>query len=326
MGKLLPGSPALLFFQHRVFQGQVFEIGQRVPRILCPAGEDLVGHHGEVGAGLIHQNDPVPESLPLVLLGKAPVDSELNANHSVVSIRSMPLMDGHGRTGAIVLCRDITELRRREVELQTKDATISEIHHRVKNNLQAVSALLRLQARKTKSQEVKKELQEAMRRVQTIAMVHEGLSQTADENVDFDKVISNLLRMSVDLASMRDQHITIDFVGKFGKMPAQDATPLSLVLTELITNAVEHGYDGRKEGHITVSVGREGKCLNVVVEDDGNGMDQEESNGMAKASGSGLGTQIINTFVTNDFGGNVRWEHGRDGGTRVILDMTLRAA
>lgn len=212
------------------------------------------------------------------------------------------------------------------MELQTKDATISEIHHRVKNNLQAVSALLRLQARKTKSQEVKKELQEAMRRVQTIAMVHEGLSQTADENVDFDKVISNLLRMSVDLASMRDQHITIDFVGKFGKMPAQDATPLSLVLTELITNAVEHGYDGRKEGHITVSVGREGKCLNVVVEDDGNGMDQEESNGMAKASGSGLGTQIINTFVTNDFGGNVRWEHGRDGGTRVILDMTLRAA
>lgn len=281
---------------------------------------------GEVGAGLIHQNDPVPESLPLVLLGKAPVDSELNANHSVVSIRSMPLMDDHGRTGAIVLCRDITELRRREVELQTKDATISEIHHRVKNNLQAVSALLRLQARKTKSQEVKKELQEAMRRVQTIAMVHEGLSQTADENVDFDKVISNLLRMSVDLASMRDQHITIDFVGKFGKMPAQDATPLSLVLTELITNAVEHGYEGRKEGHITVSVGREGKCLNVVVEDDGNGMDQEESNGMAKASGSGLGTQIINTFVTNDFGGNVRWEHGRDGGTRVILDMTLRAA
>ena len=64
-------------------------------------------------------------------------------------------------------------------ELQTKDATISEIHHRVKNNLQAVSALLRLQARKTKSDEVKKELQEAQRRVQTIAMVHEGLSQTA---------------------------------------------------------------------------------------------------------------------------------------------------
>ena len=165
------------------------------------------------------ENDPVPESLPLVLTGKAAVDSELNANRSAVSMRSLPLYDNNGRIGAILLCRDVTELRRREQELQTKDATISEIHHRVKNNLQAVSALLRLQARKTKSDEVKKELQEAQRRVQTIAMVHEGLSQTADEVVDFDKVIANLLRMAVDLATMKDQHIDINYMGKFGMMP-----------------------------------------------------------------------------------------------------------
>ena len=119
----------------------------------------MSGHYlSELGTQLLHENDPVPESLPLVLAGKAPIDSELNANRSAVSIRSLPLYDGNGRVGAIVLCRDVTELRRREHELQTKDATISEIHHRVKNNLQAVSALLRLQARKTKSEEVKKEL------------------------------------------------------------------------------------------------------------------------------------------------------------------------
>ena len=217
-------------------------------------------------------------------------------------------MDANVRVGGIVLCRDVSELRRREKELQTKDATISEIHHRVKNNLQAVSALLRLQARKTKSEEVKKELKEAQRRVQTIAMVHEGLSQTADEIVDYDKVISNLLKMSV------------------GMMPAQDATPLSLVLTELITNSVEHGFEGRKEGHITISVGRGGNNLNVVVEDDGTGLADEEHDGMARSSGSGLGTQIINTFVTNDFGGTVHWEPRRGGGTRVVLDMKLRAA
>ena len=184
-------------------------------------------------------------------------------------------MDANGRVGAVVLCRDVTELRRREKELQTKDATISEIHHRVKNNLQAVSALLRLQARKTKSEEVKKELKEAQRRVQTIAMVHEGLSQTADEIVDYDGVISSLLKMAVDLATMGDQHIDIDFIGRFGMMPAQDATPLSLVLTELITNSVEHGFEGRKEGHITISVGRGGNNLNVVVEDDGTGLANE---------------------------------------------------
>ncbi|WP_289094336.1 sensor histidine kinase [uncultured Bifidobacterium sp.] len=280
----------------------------------------------EIGTQLLRRNDPVPETLPLVLSGKAAVDSELDANRSAVSMRSLPLYDENGRTGGIVLCRDVTELRRREKELQTKDAAISEIHHRVKNNLQSVSALLRLQARKTKSQEVKKELAEAQRRVQTIAMVHEGLSQTVDEIVDFDKVISNLLKMSVDLATMRDQHISIDFIGKFGMMPAQDATPLSLVLTELITNAIEHGFEGRREGHITVSVGRSGNNLNVVVEDDGVGLEHEEDNGMARSSGSGLGTQIINTFVKNDFGGTVRWESRREGGTRVILDMKLRAA
>jgi two-component system, sensor histidine kinase PdtaS len=287
----------------------------------------MEGHYlSEIGTSLLHSNDPVPETLPLVLSGKAAADCELDANNSMVSIRSLPFYDVNGRTGAIVLCRDVTELRRRDQELQTKNATISEIHHRVKNNLQTVSALLRLQARKTKSAEVKEELGEAQRRVQTIATVHEGLSQTVDEEVDYDKVISNLLKMSVDLASMKDQHIHIRYEGKFGMMPAQDATPLSLVLTELITNAVEHGFENRKEGNITISVGRSGRNLNVVVEDDGSGRPTEESDGMARSVGSGLGTQIINTFVTNDFGGTVHWEDRPGGGTRVVLDMKLRAA
>lgn len=279
----------------------------------------------EFGTRLLHTNDTVPESLPLVLTGKADVDCELEANRSIVSMRSLPLWGPNNRIGAVVLCRDVTEVLRREQELRTKNATISEIHHRVKNNLQAVSALLRLQARKTKSVEVRKELEEAQRRVQTIALVHEGLSQTADEIVDFDKVISSLLKMSIELAS-QNQNIDIDFIGKFGRLAAQDATPLSLVLTELVTNAVEHGFEGREEGHIRITVGRGGDNLNIVVEDDGDGIDSEASHGMAKSSGSGLGTQLINTFVTNDFGGTVRWMPRRDGGTRVVLDIKLRVS
>ena len=91
----------------------------------------MPGHYlSELGTQLLKENDPVPETLPLVLTGKAAVDSELNANRSAVSMRSLPLYDNNGRIGAILLCRDVTELRRREQELQTKDATISEIHHR----------------------------------------------------------------------------------------------------------------------------------------------------------------------------------------------------
>lgn len=280
----------------------------------------------EIGISLIHEADPVPEQLSLVLSGKAPVDSDLEANGAAISIRSWPLSDAQGHCGAVILCRDVTELRRRDQQLKTKDATIAEIHHRVKNNLQAVSALLRLQSRRTTNPEVKKALGEAMRRVETIAVVHEGLSQTADEVVDFDSVISNLLRMSVDLASAEGQHIEISYIGTFGMMPAQDATPLSLVLTELVTNAVEHGFEGVSQGQIVISVGRGGNNLNVVVEDNGRGLADDPKHTQERTHGTGLGTQIINTFVQSDFGGSVKWEPRRDGGTKVILNIKLRAA
>jgi two-component sensor histidine kinase len=109
-------------------------------------------------------------------------------------------------------------------------------------------------------------------------------------------------------------------------MPAQDATPLSLVLTELVTNAVEHGFEGVKDGHIVISVGRGGNNLNVVVEDDGIGLEDDPDHAHERTHGTGLGTQIINTFVQSDFGGTVKWEPRREGGTRVILNIKLRAA
>ncbi|MDK8081058.1 sensor histidine kinase [Alloscardovia omnicolens] len=290
-------------------------------------GNMVGGYFSEFVLDHVDQQEKLPEALPMVLMGKAAAAAVLEARGAVVSMRSLPLDADGKRTGALVLCRDITELRWRERQLETKDATISEVHHRVKNNLQAVSSLLRLQARRTKSEEVRKELEEAQRRIETIAVVHEGLSQTADEIVDFDAVISNLLRMSVDLASAKDQHIDISYVGKFGMLPAQDATPLSLILTELVTNCVEHGYENLQSGHINISIGRAGNSLDIVIEDDGEGIDAEADADMmsAKSSGSGLGTQIVNTFVKNDFNGSIRWLPGRDGGTRIEMKMVLRA-
>ena len=163
--------------------------------------------------------------------------------------------------------------------------------------------------------------------MQTIAMVHEGLSQTADEVVDFDKVIANLLRMAVDLATMKDQHIDINYMGKFGMMPAQDATPLSPR-----ADRAHHQFGGawvRRPQGMAISrfpwaaPARTSMWWSRMT---GSGLGSEEQGGLARSSGSGLGTQIINTFVTNDFGGSVHWEPRREGGTRVVLDMKLRAA
>ena len=103
----------------------------------------------EVTTELIGSQLDVDESLPLVVTGRAPWRADVESKGVTVSLRSIPLRDHGDRIGAIVLCRDVTELRHQERELITKDATIREIHHRVKNNLQTVASLLRIQARRT---------------------------------------------------------------------------------------------------------------------------------------------------------------------------------
>jgi two-component sensor histidine kinase len=223
----------------------------------------------------------------------------------------------------VLLCRDVSELRRRERELITKDATIREIHHRVKNNLQTVSALLRLQARRMDVPAAKEALEEAMRRVSTIALVHESLSQTLDEQVELDDMVGRALRLTADVASAGTSVRTVR-TGSFGMVPAQDATPLALVLTELVTNAVEHGFVGRTVGTINIGVERENSALRVVVADDGVGLSQNGEGG--GGPGSGLGTQIVRTLVTNELGGTIEWSTREGGGTQVELQLVLRVA
>ena len=147
--------------------------------------------------------------------GRAPRETEVEGNGSVVQLRSIPLVVGGLRTGALILVRDVTELRRRERELMTKDATIREIHHRVKNNLQTVAALLRLQARRLSGPEARAALEEAVRRVGSIAIVHETLSHTPEEIVDFDDIAERVAAMAGEL-SAPEARVTPVIAGRFG--------------------------------------------------------------------------------------------------------------
>src|SRR6185436_12504808 len=106
--------------------------------------------------------------------------------------------DGDVITGGIVLMRDVTDLRRRDRLLLSKDAAIREVHHRVKNNLQTISSLLRLQARRLDPGEGREALAEAERRIRSIALVHEILSREAGEQVDFNDIVPSLVRMAED--------------------------------------------------------------------------------------------------------------------------------
>lgn len=257
----------------------------------------------------------VDETLAVVLMGRAAWRTEVESHGVSLSLRAIPLTEYGERRGGLLLMRDVSEIRLRERELLTKDATIREIHHRVKNNLQTVSALLRLQSRRSASEETRSALAEAQRRVATIAVVHETLSQTIDESVDFDELIGRILSMTADIATP-DKRVTTSFEGGFGRVHAGVATSLAVVLTELVANAVEHGL-GRTGGAVVVRARRTEDDLEVQVVDDGVGLG-------GGAPGAGLGTQIVRTLVAGELRGSIAWADGSGGGTVVTLHAHLQ--
>lgn len=275
-------------------------------------GESLA----EVTTELLHGRLTVDESLPLVVTGRAPWRTDIEARGVTVSLRTIPIRNRGERVGAIVLCRDVTEVRHQERELLTKDATIREIHHRVKNNLQTVASLLRIQARRTHSDVARDALGQAMRRVAAIAVVHDTLSEGLNQNVDFDVVFDRVLKLIAEVASSHNTTVHPTSTGSFGTLPSEYATPLALALTELVTNAVEHGLAGRADGQVEIVAKRTNDLLSVKVRDNGVGL------GEGKV-GSGLGTQIVRTLIQGELGGTIDWHTLVGSGTEVTIDVPL---
>src|SRR3954454_23623437 len=268
---------------------------------------------------------PDEETLGAVLGGTVPRDTEIGSDDTVVILRAIPLRPTGEHLGALVLLRDVTDLRRRDRELVTKDATIREIHHRVKNNLQTVAALLRLQARRIDVPEGREALEEAVRRVGSIAIVHETLSQAFDEYVDFDDVADRLRVMVAEVTS-RGAAVRSVRQGTFGTLTSEMATPLAMVLTEVLQNAVEHGFgehDGTPRtgaGVITLAARRTRGRLQVIVDDDGDGLPDS----FDLPGSTSLGLSIVRTLVESELDGKLDIRNRRTGGTRVTLDLPVR--
>lgn len=277
-----------------------------------------LGHEGDLAGELL-----VPITSALLtqrptdrgfagLFGPHDTETELVVHPSTILVRIGVLRDESGLVGWLVLLRDVTELRLREAELVSKDATIREIHHRVKNNLQTVAALLRLQGRRLDIPEAKNALAEAERRVGSIALVHETLSTSFDETVEFDAIADVLLRTIIDVGTATK--VTCERVGSFGVLPGAVATPLAMVLTELIQNATQHAFVDRPTGRVTVSANRIKSRLRVRVSDDGVGMP-------AGGARQNLGLSIVSTLVEGELGGVLNNETSPPGGTTVAMSF-----
>ncbi|AQP47243.1 ATPase [Tessaracoccus aquimaris] len=223
--------------------------------------------------------------------GRLTLEFDVETHSASMRFVVLPLWFETTSAGMLVLCRDTTDLRRRDRMLVTKDATIREIHHRVKNNLQTVAALLRMQSRRLESPEGKEALRDAMRRVSSIAMVHETLSYSLVEEVSFDEVCDKILDMVGDLAASNG---TVRAVrrGTFGVVPADMATSLSMIITELCQNAIEHGLNS-SSGLVEVLPERNGQQLAVSILDGGQGLPEDFRLGNQKS----LGLSIISTLM-----------------------------
>jgi two-component system, sensor histidine kinase PdtaS len=286
---------------------------------------DLAGRElAPLTARLCASAGPRDDSLMQVASGRAHLEIEIEANGSVVQMRSIPLTVDDARAGALILLRDVTELRNRERELITKDATIREIHHRVKNNLQTVAALLRLQARRMQVPEAAGALQEAVRRVGSIALVHETLSHATAEVVEFDDIARQIAATAGEL-SAPEARITPVLSGKFGMLPAAVATPLALALTELLHNAVEHGLalpGGPAVGTLEITACHGMDQLTVTVADNGAGF----PDGFDLEQATSLGLQIVRTLVVGELGGTLSISARPEGGgacVRVELPLPV---
>ncbi|TIC88805.1 ATPase [Nocardioides sp. GY 10113] len=295
---------------------------------------DLTGHRlADLTRELVPpRRRPDEETLSVVLGARASRDTELGGagGQDGVSliVRSIPLRDPKGEhTGGLILLRDVTDLRRRDRELVTKDATIREIHHRVKNNLQTVAALLRLQARRIGSPEATSALEEAVRRVGSIAIVHETLSQAVEETVAFDEIADRLARLVTDVGAATAS-VLVRREGEFGELSSEQATPLAMVVMELMQNAAEHAFTAPEEGapppeapvgQIVLTAQRRGAILEVSITDDGRGLPED----FDLETSSSLGLSIVRTLVESELGGHLVLGRAADGGTRAELTLPL---
>ncbi len=239
---------------------------------------------------------------------RVPVIEEFEQGEVTLLCRCVPIIDGDPAvgpgeiSGGVLLVRDITELRKRDRLLLSKDATIREIHHRVKNNLQTISSLLRLQARRLENPEAKAAVSESVRRIRTIALVHESLSREPGDDVTFIEIVRPLLRLAEEGLQSPDRPVRFTVRGDGGRVPANTATPLSVVLTELLQNAVDHGFpEGSGGGGVVVHLDNDEVRIAIKVVDDGRGVEP----GFDVADATSLGLSIVRTLVTTELNGSI---------------------
>jgi two-component sensor histidine kinase len=225
----------------------------------------------------------------------------------------------HGRAGpgdvggVLIMVHDATDERRKRQELEVKTTMIQEVHHRVKNNLQTIAAVLRMQARRAEDGGTQQALKEAINRILSVAVIHEFLSLDESQTINVRDVCQRIVAQTRQ-ALVPGQVIDLSVDGPAIYLPSQQATACALVTNELIQNALEHGFENKKRGAIRLTLTDSGDAVEIKIWDDGDPLPDDFSLDVPTS----LGLQIVRTLVQGDLHGQVMLENGADGVTASV--------
>ncbi len=203
--------------------------------------------------------------------------------------------------GVVLVLRDKTEELRKEQEIRMKNIMIQEIHHRVKNNLQTIAALLRIQSRRVTDEDALTVMQDGINRILSVAVIHEFLSEQGTWAINMKEVFQRIITQSKQSIVPLEKAITFSLDGPSIWLPARQATACALIINEFLQNAVEHGFQEMDQGQIAIQLEDEGDHVMITVQDDGVGLpagfDINETNS--------LGLQIAKNLITEDLQGSL---------------------
>ncbi|ERT60096.1 sensor histidine kinase [Megasphaera vaginalis (ex Srinivasan et al. 2021)] len=275
----------------------------------------LQGRKGTLAGSNVYKTPLNLTGIKHVLATGESLRDEVTYGRLLLTRRVIPLLRSGKVWRVIAVVAERTELHRKEEELLVKTSAIKEIHHRVKNNLQTVAGLLRLQMRRVEGREARDALQESLNRILSISLVHETLSHHEEEQLDITPVAKRLQELLLQSLARKECVITPVFSGTSLYLPSHEATSLSLALNELITNAVIHGFEERNVGELSIQILCSDGTATLTVSDTGCGF----AFAAAAQERKHLGLTIVRTLVEKDLHGTLEITSHVGDGTRAVI-------
>ena len=277
---------------------------------------DILGFDRRLVGSSIFSSTLKMSAIQQVLSDRNILTNEEIYQDMVIRQHMIPIAMGRNETRCFLVLHDCTRESKQQQELLVKNSIIKEVHHRVKNNLQTVAGLLRMEARRSSLPEVKQALQEGINRIESMALVHDIVSHYDEDYIGIRSIYDELCRLLRMSMVRQDQEVTFTYSGEDILISSHMASYVSLIINELITNSLEHGLDGRN-GQIHLTVTDINGSIELIFWDNGKGLPSNFS----FTSNKRLGLTIINNLVAHELKGSLSIENT---GTGVLVTIHMK--